>query len=187
MLALWIILGIVGFLIVVFVLYIVSTYNKLIRLKNNVEESFSAMDVSMKKRYDLVPNLVETVKGYAKHENKTLEDVIKARNSFVNAKTDEEEMSLSGELTKAVGRLFALTESYPELKADQNFMSLQNDLRDSEDKISTMRQFYNDTVLSYNNKVEMIPSNIVAKFGGFKKGTFFETTGVDREVPKVSF
>jgi len=179
----WIFLAIV----VLVIFWFISIYNSLIRARNKVRNAFAQIDTQLQRRFDLIPNLVETVKGYAKHENKTLEDVIKARNSFVNAKTDEEEMSLSGELTKAVGRLFALTESYPELKADQNFMSLQNDLRDSEDKISTMRQFYNDTVLSYNNKVEMIPSNIVAKFGGFKKGTFFETTGVDREVPKVSF
>jgi len=179
----WVIIA----LIVLIILWFLSTYNNLVKLRNRMKDQWAQIDVQLKRRADLIPNLVETVKGYAKHENKTLEDVIKARNSFVNAKTDEEEMSLSGELTKAVGRLFALTESYPELKADQNFMSLQNDLRDSEDKISTMRQFYNDTVLSYNNKVEMIPSNIVAKFGGFKKGTFFETTGVDREVPKVSF
>lgn len=179
----WIVIGIV----VLLVLWFFATYNTLIRLRNRKDDQWAQIDVQLKRRADLIPNLVETVKGYAKHEKGTLEDVIKARNSFVNASTPEEEMSLSGELTKAVGKLFALTESYPELKADKNFLSLQNDLKEAEDKISMMRQFYNDTVLTYNNKVQMIPSNIVAKIGGFKTASFFEIQSSDREVPKVSF
>lgn len=179
----WIIIGV----IVLIVIWYFSTYNNLVRLRNRKDDQWAQIDVQLKRRADLIPNLVETVKGYAKHEKGTLEDVIKARNSFVNASTPEEEMSLSGELTKAVGRLFALTESYPELKANENFLSLQNDLREAEDKISMMRQFYNDTVLTYNNKVQMIPSNIVANMGGFKVAPYFEIESADRETPKVSF
>ena len=181
----WLIVVLV--ILVLVVLWFLETYNSLVRLRNRVMDQWAQIDVQLKRRADLIPNLVETVKGYAKHEKGTLEDVVKARNSFVNASTPEEEMSLSGELTKAVGKLFALTESYPELKADKNFLSLQNDLRDAEDKISLMRQFYNDTVLSYNNKIEVIPSNFVAKMGGFQKKTFFEVSDADRETPKVSF
>ncbi len=179
----WIIIAVVAILIIWFFI----TYNSLIQLRNRKDDQWAQIDVQLKRRADLIPNLVETVKGYAKHEKKTLEEVVQARNSFVNATTPEEEMSLSGELTKAVGKLFALTEAYPDLKADQNFLSLQTDLKEAEDKISMMRQFYNDTVLTYNNKVQMIPSNIVAKLGGFKEAKYFETTGEDREVPKVSF
>lgn len=179
----WVIIGI----IVVIVIWFFATYNSLVQLRNRKDDQWAQVDVVLKRRADLIPNLVETVKGYTKHEKDTLEGVIKARNSFVNASTPEEEMSLSGELTKAIGKLFALTESYPDLKANQNFMSLQTDLKETEDKISMMRQFYNDTVLTYNNKVQMIPSNIVAKIGGFKAATYFEVSEIDREVPKVSF
>lgn len=179
----WILIAIA----VLLVLWFFKTYNDLVELRNRKDDQWAQIDVQLKRRADLIPNLVETVKGYAKHEKGTLEDVIKARNSFVNATTPEEEMSLSGELTKAVGKLFALTESYPELKADQNFLSLQNDLKEAEDKISMMRQFYNDTVLTYNNKVQMIPSNIVANIAGFKAAKFFEIAEADKEVPKVSF
>ena len=135
----------------------------------------------------MIPNLVETVKGYAKHEKETFEDVIKARNTYVAAKTPEDEMKASGAVTEALNKLFALAESYPDLKANQNFMSLQNDLKDTEDKISYARQFYNESVLSYNNKVQMVPSNIVANMTGFKKAAFFEAEEKDKETPKVSF
>lgn len=116
------------------------------------------IDVQLKRRADLIPNLVETVKGYAKHESSTLEEVIQARNSFVSSKTPEEEMKNSNMLTEAVSKLFALAESYPDLKANQNFLSLQNDLKDTEEKIALARQFYNDTVLMYNNKVQTVPT-----------------------------
>ena len=142
---------------------------------------------NLKRRADLIPNLVETVKGYATHEKSTLDDVINARNSFNTAGTKEEEIKANGELTNMLNRLFALAEAYPDLKANQNFISLQNDLRDTEDKISTMRQFYNDTVLTYNNKVQTIPSNIVANLAHFKEEAFFEIDEKDKEVPKVSF
>lgn len=174
-------------IIILLIVYIFVLYNSFISLDNKVKEAFSTMDVYLKKRWDLIPNLVETVKGYAKHEKNTLEDVIKARNTYVTANTPEEKMKSSGELTQMVNKLFALAESYPDLKANQNFLSLQEDLKDTENKISVARQFYNDTVLTYNNKVEMVPSNIVAGICGFKKGIFFEATEEERKSVKVSF
>ncbi len=174
-------------IVVILIIWFVATYNSLINLRNRVKDQWSQIDVQLKRRADLIPNLVETVKGYAKHEKTTLDEVIDARNSFNSASSKEEEIKASGELTGMLNRLFALAESYPDLKANQNFMSLQNDLRDTEDKISTMRQFYNDTVLTYNNKVETIPSNIVAKLANFKVESFFEMNEQEKEVPKVSF
>lgn len=174
-------------IIVIIVLWFVATYNSLISLRNRVKDQWSQIDVQLKRRADLIPNLVETVKGYATHEKSTLDEVINARNSFNTASTKEEEIKASGELTGMLNRLFALAEAYPDLKANQNFVSLQNDLRDTEDKISTMRQFYNDTVLTYNNKVQSIPSNIVASIAHFKEEEFFEIEEKDKEVPKVSF
>jgi len=173
--------------LVLLVIWFISTYNSLISLRNRKDDQWAQVDVQLKRRSDLIPNLVETVKGYASHEKSTFEDVIKARNTFVSATTPEEEMKASGELTKAVSKLFALAESYPELKANTNFLQLQNDLKDTEDKITYARQFYNDTVLKYNNKVEMIPSNIVAKLFGFKKSAFFEVEEEAKAAPKVSF
>ena len=154
-------------IVVIILLWYVGTYNALISLRNKVKDQWAQIDVQLKRRADLIPNMVETVKGYAKHEKGTLEDVIKARNTFTTATTPEEEMKASGELTKTLSKLMMLSESYPELKANENFMSLQNDLKDCEDKISMMRQFYNDVVMKYNNKVETIPSNIVANMAHF--------------------
>ncbi len=181
----WLIVIIV--IVVLIVLWFFTTYNSLVVLRNRVKDQWSQIDVQLKRRADLIPNLVETIKGYAKHEKGTLEDVVKARNTFVSAKTPEDEMKASGELTQALSRLMMLTEAYPELKANENFLGLQGDLRDTEDKISTMRQFYNDTVLKYNNKVEMVPSNIVANICHFQKSAFFEINEQDRNAPKVSF
>lgn len=178
------IIGIVVFLLIVFV---VSNYNSLVSLRNKVKDSWAQIDVVLKRRADLIPNLVETVKGYAKHENETLEAVISARNKFVTASTPEEEMASSNQLTQALTKLMALSEAYPELKANENFMALQNELGDTEDKITFSRQFYNDTVLKYNNKVEMFPSNIIASIFGFKKSNFFEISETEKSVPKVQF
>ena len=180
---LWILIAV----IVVIVLWIVSTYNSLVGLRNTCKEAFSTMDVYLKKRWDLIPNLVETVKGYAKHEKETLTDVIEARNKFQSATTPEEEMKASGDLNKALSRLMVLTESYPELKANENFLQLQGDLKDCEEKISFARQFYNDTVLSYMNKIEMFPSNIIASMFNFKKADYFEAGEEAKTAPKVSF
>lgn len=182
------ILGIViAIIVVVIILWFIATYNKLVGLRNKKDDQWSQIEVQLKRRADLIPNLVETVKGYAKHEKQTFEEVIKARNTYLEAKTPEEEMKASSGVSNALSRLFALAENYPELKANTNFLSLQNDLKDTEDKISYARQFYNDSVLTYNNKVEMVPSNIVANITGFKKGTFFEVEEKDKEAPKVSF
>jgi len=171
----------------VVVLYVLGTYNKLVVLRNRVKDQWSQIDVQLKRRVDLVPNLVETVKGYAKHEKETFENVIKARNSFNSATTPEEEMKASGELTGALGRLFAVAEAYPELKANEGFMNLQKELSEIEDKIAAARQFYNDTVLTLNNKVEMVPSNIVASLFKFKKEAFFEVEESERKAPEVKF
>ncbi len=181
----WLIVLIV--IAVILLLWFVGTYNSLVSLRNRVKDQWSQIDVQLKRRADLIPNLVETVKGYAKHEKSTFEDVVKARNALSNASSKEEEMKASGELNQVVSRLFALSESYPELKANENFIRLQEDLKESEDKISMMRQFYNDTVLTYNNKVQTIPSNIVAKLCHFQADTFFQVSEKEREVPKVSF
>ena len=179
-----IIIGVVIFLIAAFV---IGTRNNLVSLRNKVKNQWSQIDVNLKRRSDLIPNLVETVKGYAKHEKSTLEDVIKARNTFVSAKTPEEEMKAAGEITQAVSKLFALAESYPELKANENFLSLQGELKETEDKISYARQFYNDTVMIYNNKVQMFPSSIIASMFNFKEELFFEANEEERKNVEVKF
>ena len=181
--ALWIILIVVA----VIVLYVISTYNGLVVLWNKVKDQWSQIEVQLKRRADLIPNLVETVKGYAAHEKDTLEAVVSARNKAVSATTPEAEMQANGELSQALGRLFALTEAYPDLKANTNFVDLQNQLKETEDKISYSRQFYNDTVLKYQNKKESFPSNIIAGMFGFKTFKFFEAEEQDRKVPEVKF
>ena len=174
-------------IVVIILLWFIATYNTLIGLRNRTRDQWSQIEVQLKRRADLIPNLVETVKGYTKHEKSTFEEVVKARNTFSSASTKEEEIKASGELSGVLNRLFALAEAYPELKANENFVDLQENLKDSEEKISMMRQFYNDTVLTYNNKVQTIPSNIVANLCHFKEETFFRVEEKDREVPKVSF
>lgn len=173
--------------VVLVLLYLVSTYNSLVNLRNKVKDQWSQVDVLLKRRADLIPNVVETVKGYAGHEKETLEAVVNARNKAVSATNQHEEMEANGELTQALGRLFALTEAYPDLKANVNFMDLQTNLKETEDKISFARQFYNDTVLTYQNKIEMFPSNIVASLFGFKAAEFFEATDAEKEAVKVQF
>ena len=180
----WIIIGAV---VAVIVLFFVSTYNGLVKLRNMVKDQWSQIDVLLKRRADLIPNLVETVKGYAKHESETLEAVITARNKAVSAQTTEDEMKANGELSGALSRLFALAESYPDLKANTNFMDLQNNLKETEDKIAYARQFYNDAVLKYKNKLEMFPSNLIAGMFGFKPEPFFEATEAEKENPQVKF
>ncbi len=179
----WIILTVV----VLLILYIISTYNNLVKLRNRVKDQWAQIDVQLKRRFDLIPNVVNTVKGYAKHEKETLEDVIKARNTYLSASTKEEEISANNELTGAITKLFALSENYPELKANQNFMDLQENLKDAENKIAASRQFYNDTVLKYNNKIEMFPSNLIAGLFHFKTESFFEAKKEERENVKVEF
>ncbi|MCI8446384.1 MAG: LemA family protein [Bacilli bacterium] len=182
-----IILIVIMVLIVLILLYVASTYNKLVHLRNLVKDQWAQIDVLLKRRADLIPNLVETVKGYAGHEKETLDAVITARNKAVSATTPEEEMKANGELTGALNRLFALTEAYPDLKANTNFLDLQNNLKETEDKIAYARQFYNDAVLKYKNKLEMFPSNLIAGMFNFKPESFFEATEAEKEVPKVQF
>lgn len=180
----WIILLVV---VVIIALWVISTYNGLVSLRNRVRDQWAQIDVLLKRRADLIPNLVETVKGYAKHESGTLEAVIAARNKAVSATNVHDSAEANGELTQALTHLFALSESYPELKANTNFMDLQNNLKDTEDKIASMRQFYNDAVLTYRNKLEMFPSNLVAMIFGFKPEDFFKVSEKDKELPKVQF
>ncbi len=174
-------------IVVLIALYFVSTYNALVSLRNKVKDQWSQIDVVLKNRNDLIPNVVETVKGYAKHEKETLNAVIEARNKATSATTNEEEMKAAGEVSQALGRLFAIAENYPDLKANQNFMDLQANLKEIEEKIRFARQFYNDTVLSYQNKIEMFPSNIVANMFGFKPEAFFEATEEERKNVQVKF
>lgn len=178
---------IVAVIIIVILLYVGMTYNTLTRLRNRVKTNWSQIDVVLKRRADLIPNLVETVKGYAKHEKETLDAVIKARNTYVNASLPEDQMKASGELTQALSKLMMLSEAYPDLKANTNFIQLQNELRETEDKITFARQFYNDTVYAYQNKIEMFPSVIIANMFGFKPFAFFEGEEKDKEAPKVQF
>lgn len=180
----WMILIIV---LVLIVLWAISAYNSLVALRNRVKDQWAQIDVQLKRRFDLIPNLVETVKGYTKHESETLEAVIKARNTYVSATVPEEQMKADGELTKAISKLFALTESYPDLKANTNFQALQQELTETESKIAAARQFYNDTVMVYNNKVSMVPSNIIASLFKFNKEAFFEANETERQNVQVKF
>ena len=186
MIALWVILGI----IVIILIIIGGTYNGLVGLRNQVKNSWAQIDVQLKRRYDLIPNLVETVKGYMKHERETLEAVTNARNLAQQGASAGagERGKLEGGLTAALSRLLAVAENYPDLKANQNFLALQEELTSTENKISFSRQYYNDSVLRFNNKTQMFPSNIIAGMFGFKAGEFFEVTEAEqREAPKESF
>ena len=181
---------VIGVVLLLLVVWLFLTYNGLVRLRNQTKNAWSQIDVQLKRRHDLIPNLVETVKGYAGHERQTLEAVTNARNIAVGAvgKGVGEQAKAEGELKGALSRLLAVVESYPDLKANQNFLALQEELSSTENKISFSRQYYNDSVLHYNNKIQMAPSNIVAGVFGFKAGEFFEVTAAEeREAPKVSF
>lgn len=183
MTALFIILGI----LVVLALYIVVARNGLVSLRNKVKDQWSQIDIQLKRRFDLVPNLVETVKGYANHEKSTLEEVIAARNTYLSASAPEDQLKADGELTKAVSKLFALAESYPDLKASENFSNLQSELSSLEEKISYARSFYNDSVLKLNNKIEMFPSNLIANMFGFKQEKFFEAAEEEKKNVEIKF
>jgi len=182
-----IVLGIILVLLVLIIIYFVVTYNQLVVLRNRVKDQWSQIDVQLKRRFDLVPNLVETVKGYMKHEKGTLEDVVKALNTYQTATTEEDQLKADTELNKTLTKLFALAESYPDLKANENFNSLQTELSNIEEKVAASRQFYSDTVLNYNNKIQMFPSNIVASIFNFTNEKFFEATTEERKNVKVSF
>ena len=178
---------VIGVVLLLLVLFVLSGYNTFVRLDNQVKEAFSTMDVYLKKRWDLIPNLVETVKGYAKHEKETLEEVIKMRNSAYDNMSDDEKVSANNELARAIPKIMALAESYPELKANENFKDLQGQLSKIEDDIAQSRKYYNGTVKNYNNKVQMFPSNIVASIFGYKVKNMFETSEEERQNVKVEF
>lgn len=178
---------IVGVIVLLLIVFVIGSYNSLVNLRNKVKDQWSQIDVLLKRRNDLIPNLVETVKGYATHEKETLDEVISARNSAVSAKTPGEEIKSANMLTDALNHLFAVAENYPDLKANTNFLDLQNNLKETEDKIAYARQFYNDSVLVYKNKLEMFPSNIVASIFNFKPEEFFEATEEEKETPQVKF
>ncbi len=190
MLVFWVIIGIVLGLVFIFLLVFIGIFNGLVRLRNQVKNAWAQIDVQLKRRHDLIPNLVETVRGYMKFERETLEAVIKARNiaqGAVNAGAADRAKA-EGELSGALSRLLAVVERYPDLKANQNFLALQEELTSTENKISFSRQYYNDSVLRYNNQTQMFPSNMVASMTGFRSEQFFEVkTAEEREAPKVSF
>ena len=162
-------------------------YNRLVRLRNRTDNAWSQVDVQLKRRYDLIPNLVETVKGYAAHERQTFEDVVKARGQAQAAQTVEEQAQAEDFLTGALRKLFALAEDYPELQASENFRNLQAELAETEDRISVARQIYNDATLTYNNAVQTVPSNVVARIAGFSTREYFEVEGDARSAPEVQF
>ena len=175
-------------LIVIVVAWVVGMYNGLVGLRNQVKEAWAQVDVQLKRRFDLIPNLLETVKGYMTHERETLESVTQARAAVAGAGALPDRMQAESGLTAALGRLFAVAESYPDLKASTNFLALQEELASTENKISFARQFYNQTVMRMNNKVQMFPSNIIAGMFNFKAETFFEVEEeAQREAPKVDF
>lgn len=186
------VLGFVGlglaFVVLVAVIWVIGAYNGFIKLRNNVDEGFSTMDIYMKKRYDLIPNLVETVKGYAKHEKSTLESVMKARYSAMNSSTTEQKIENENILQGALKSLFAVTENYPDLKANENFTELQNSLKELEDEIANSRKYYNGVAKIYNTKREVFPSNIIANMFKFTKRPMFEIEDKEeRKNVKVSF
>jgi len=176
-------------IVILIVLVFVAGYNGLVRLRNRIDAAWAQIGVQLERRHDLIPNLIETVKGYAAHERQTLEGVVQARNAAIAAKDSGPEQQAQAEnvLTGALKSLFALAEAYPDLKANQNFLSLQEELTSTEDRIAYARQFYNDSVLKYDNKIQSIPSNIIAGMFGFKSREYFQAEQGATEVPKVEF
>lgn len=174
--------------VAVLVLYLIAAYNGLVRARNQVDNAWSQIDVQLKRRIDLIPNLLETVKGYAAHEKSTLEAVINARNAAIAAPaTPAGQAAADNLMTGALRQLFALGEAYPDLKANQNFLALQEELTATEGRVAYARQFYNDSVLGYNNKLQSFPTVIIAGMFKFEQREYFETDTASREVPKVQF
>lgn len=168
-------------------LWLMVSYNSLVKSRMHTKEAWSQIDVQLKRRNDLIPNLIETVKGYANYEQKTFEKITDLRARVANASTPQETMAASNELSKQVTRLFAVAENYPDLKANENFLKLQEELTNTENKISYSRQLYNSTTSNYNLKLESFPSNIAGKLFGFKPSEFLQTPEAEKEVPKVEF
>ena len=182
---LWLLI-LVGFLLVLVIL-VITLYNRLVRFRNRVDNAWAQVDVQLRRRYDLIPNLVETVKGYAAHERETFEAVTQARARAQAAQGPAEQGAAEGLLGQALGRLFAVAEAYPELQADENFRQLQDELAQTENRIAVSRQVYNDTVLTYNNAIQTVPGVFFAGPFGFAKREFFELEGEAREAPRVTF
>jgi LemA protein len=187
MASMWIVLLIVVAVLAVVVLWPIVIYNRLVALRLRIDNAWSQIDVQLNRRHDLIPNLVETVKGYASHERETFEAVISARNAGVEASTPHEQAEAENMITGALGRLFALQEAYPDLKADQNFRQLQEELTATEDRVAYARQFYNDQVRAYNTSIEQFPGVIVARFASFTPREFFEVDEAARAAPRVEF
>lgn len=181
------VVGIVVAVVVVIVLGVVALYNRLVKLRNMVDNAWAQIDVQLQRRLDLIPNLVETVKGYAKHESETLEAATTARKAVQNAKTPDARMGANNRLTGALNGLFAVAEAYPELKASENFKQLQAELSDTEDKISYMRQSFNDTVMKYNTAIQTFPAVLIAGMMGFKERPSFAAQDGASAAPKVTF
>ncbi len=189
MIALVFLLGLIV-LAIVLVVWVIGLYNGLVRLRNEVRNAWAQIDVQLKRRYDLIPNLVETVKGYAKHERGTLEAVVQARQQAINVSADDVAQKAQAEnaLTQTLRSLFALAESYPDLKANQNFLALQEELASTENKIGFARQYYNDAAMKINNMIQMFPSNMIATMFNFHQEKYFEVAeAAEREAPKVAF
>ncbi len=174
-------------ILVIIILYVLSLYNSLVRLNNRLKEAFSTMDVYLKKRWDLIPNLVETVKGYAKHEKSTLEEVVKLRNGAYDNMSDDDKIKANEELSKGITKIMALAESYPDLKANENFRDLSNQLTKIEDDIANSRKYYNGVVRTFNDKVQMFPNNIFAGLFGYHEKPMFEVSENERANVKVEF
>jgi LemA protein len=184
---LWVVLGIVAVVLLVAIL-VIALYNRLVRLRNRAENAWAQVDVQLRRRYDLIPNLVETVKGYASHERTTFEEVTKARTAAQQAQTVQDQAKAENILTEAIGRLFAVAEQYPELRATENFQQLQGQLEETEGKIAVSRQVYNDAVLTYDTALETVPTNIVGNMFSFKAREYFEVEEpAAREAPRVQF
>lgn len=173
--------------LILIVLWAVVAYNGLISLRARVDNAWAQIDVQLKRRFDLIPNLVNTVKGYAQHERETLEKVTEARTKYMSAQTPDEKMEANNQLAGVLGRLFAVAESYPDLKANASFLDLQNQLKETEDKIGFSRQFYNDTAMKYNVDIARVPTSIIASIFGFKGRPYFEAEGESRERVEVKF
>ena len=172
-------------IIVLTIIYAFALYNSFVKLNNKVKEAFSTMDVYLKKRWDLIPNIVETVKGYAKHEKDTLKEVVELRNSAYDKMSDDEKIKTNEQLSSGISKIMALAEAYPDLKANENFKDLSKELLKIEDDIANSRKYYNGVVRIYNNKVEMFPSNIFAGLFGYKSKAMFEASANERENVKV--
>lgn len=173
-------------LIIIVIMFIIKTYNELVRLRNSVKNSFAQIDTQLQRRFDLIPNLVETVKAVADHEKELLENVSVSRTGYINAGSDKEKLAINSQLTTDLRTLFAVAENYPQLKANATFLKLLDELSETEDKVTFAKQFYNDAITIYNNKLQMFPSNLIAGFFGFEEEALY-IEDEEKEVPKVQF